>query len=79
MDKETVKKVIDLDEGISELERLQEELKRGFKETNRLKTEGKMPPMSLPISVILSEKAQTYLLQAVNDACREIGKELEDL
>lgn len=79
MDKETVKKVIDLDEGISELERLQEELKRGFKEANRLKTEGKMPPMSLPISVILSEKAQMYLLQAVNAACREIGKELEDL
>lgn len=31
MDKETVKKVIDLDEGISELERLQEELKEGLK------------------------------------------------
>lgn len=79
MDKETVKRIIDLDMGVSELEKLQEELKRGFKEVNRLRIEGKMPPMSLSISIVFSEKAQIYLLQAINDARSEITKELEDL
>lgn len=79
MDKETIKRIIDLDMGISELEKLQEELKRGFKEVNRLRIEGKMPPMSLSISIAFSEKAQMYILQAIDTARSKITKELEDL